>query len=72
MRNSLLAVVLLMLFGNISQLQAQPGKENNPYILFTGLVLTSDSLQAIPYVTMDLKTVPCLASEYGGAALKVG
>ncbi|MEY4897007.1 MAG: hypothetical protein RL525_400 [Bacteroidota bacterium] len=55
MRKSLLAGVLFMLFGNISQLQAQPGKENNPYILFTGLVLTSDSLQAIPYVTIKTK-----------------
>ena len=31
---------------------AQPGKERNPYILFTGLVLTSDSLKAIPYVNI--------------------
>jgi hypothetical protein len=52
MRNKLLFAILLLLFGNISKLQAQPGKENNPYILFTGLVLTSDSLQAIPYVTI--------------------
>lgn len=52
MRNKLLFAILLLLFGNISKLRAQPGKENNPYILFTGLVLTSDSLQAIPYVTI--------------------
>ena len=55
MRKTLLAAVLLVLFGNISKLQAQPGKESNPYILFTGLVLTSDSLQAIPYVTIKTR-----------------
>ncbi|MFZ9630854.1 MAG: carboxypeptidase-like regulatory domain-containing protein [Bacteroidetes bacterium] len=55
MRNAFIAVVLCLLFGNFSQLQAQPGKESNPYILFTGLVLTSDSLQAIPYVTIKTR-----------------
>lgn len=34
------------------QVLAQPGKERNPYILFTGLVLTSDSLKAIPFVNI--------------------
>lgn len=35
---------------NISQ--AQPGKEKNPFILFTGLVLTADSLKPIPFVNI--------------------
>ena len=37
---------------NFNRVQAQPGKEKNPYILFTGMVLTSDSLRAIPYVNI--------------------
>jgi hypothetical protein len=35
-----------------SSLQAQIPKKDNPYILFTGLVLTSDSLKAIPFVNI--------------------
>jgi len=31
---------------------AKAQKNNNPYILFTGLVLTSDSLKPIPYVSI--------------------
>jgi hypothetical protein len=31
---------------------AKAQKNNNPYILFTGLVLTSDSLKPIPYVAI--------------------
>lgn len=45
-------VTLLLLFGSSQALWAQPGKENNPYILFTGLVLTSDSLKPIPFVNV--------------------
>jgi hypothetical protein len=33
-------------------LSAQIPKKDNPYILFTGLVLTSDSLKAIPFVNI--------------------
>jgi len=31
----------------------QQTSDNNPYILFTGLVLTADSLQPIPYVSIN-------------------
>ena len=55
MRITFIAVILCLFFGNVTRLQAQPGKESNPYILFTGLVLTSDSLKAIPYVTIKTK-----------------
>ncbi len=41
---------LLMLTGSI--VSAQTNSKNNPFILFTGLVLTSDSLQPIPYVAV--------------------
>lgn len=45
-------ICLLTLYGSLNPLKAQPGKENNPYILFTGLVLTSDSLKPIPFVNI--------------------
>lgn len=41
----------LLVFAN-QIVHAQPGKSKNPYILFTGLVLTSDSLRAIPFVNI--------------------
>jgi hypothetical protein len=43
---------LIVLLGSNTIAKAQPGKENNPYILFTGLVLTSDSLKPIPFVNI--------------------
>ncbi|MEN9318546.1 MAG: hypothetical protein RL712_1116, partial [Bacteroidota bacterium] len=47
------ALVLMLAFcGSLNPLKAQPGKESNPYILFTGLVLTSDSLKPIPFVNI--------------------
>lgn len=46
----LFLAIFISLFSK--NLTAQPGKERNPYILFTGLVLTSDSLKAIPYVNI--------------------
>jgi hypothetical protein len=39
---------LLLMSGAYSQQTS----DNNPYILFTGLVLTADSLQPIPYVSI--------------------
>ncbi len=45
-----LMVLFVLQWARPQQASAQPGPENNPYILFTGLVLTSDSLKAIPYV----------------------
>ncbi len=47
-------IYLLLILGIASSnlAQAQPGKEKNPYILFTGLVLTSDSLKPIPFVNI--------------------
>lgn len=41
-------ILVLVLFPSKSLCQPQAGK--NPYVLFTGLVLTSDSLKPIPYV----------------------
>ena len=40
---------LLLMSGAYSQQTS----DNNPYILFTGLVLTADSLQPIPYVSIN-------------------
>lgn len=45
-------LLLIVLLGSNTIAKAQPGKENNPYILFTGLVLTSDSLKPIPFVNI--------------------
>ena len=45
-------LLLIALLGRNTIAKAQPGKENNPYILFTGLVLTSDSLKPIPFVNI--------------------
>lgn len=47
-------LIVLFLVGWHKPMLAQPIKPNpnNPYILFTGLVLTSDSLKAIPYVVI--------------------
>ncbi len=47
-----LAIASLAMFA--SPVKSQPLKPtpSNPYILFTGLVLTSDSLKAIPYVVI--------------------
>jgi len=47
-------LIVLFLVGWHKPMLAQPMKPNpnNPYILFTGLVLTSDSLKAIPYVVI--------------------
>jgi len=52
--STLLPIALLVIFGSNTSVNAQPIKPNpnNPYILFTGLVLTSDSLKAIPYVVI--------------------
>lgn len=52
--STLLPIALLVFFGFNKSVKAQPIKPNpnNPYILFTGLVLTSDSLKAIPYVVI--------------------
>lgn len=52
--STLLPIALLVIFGLNTSVNAQPIKPNpnNPYILFTGLVLTSDSLKAIPYVVI--------------------
>jgi hypothetical protein len=45
----ILLLLVIILFGRLNTLQAQ---QNNPYILFTGLVLTSDSLKPIPFVSI--------------------
>lgn len=37
----------------LSGAYGQQSSGNNPYILFTGLVLTADSLQPIPYVSIN-------------------
>jgi hypothetical protein len=42
---------LIFVFGLHQAARAQ-SENNNPYILLTGLVLTSDSLKPIPYVTI--------------------
>ncbi len=52
MRLRWVLVLLLAICGSLNPLKAQPGKQNNPYILFTGLVLTSDSLKPIPFVNI--------------------
>lgn len=43
-------ILAAIIFPNL--VKAQPGKEKNPFILFTGLVLTSDSLKPIPFVNI--------------------
>ena len=51
MTNRALGLILLALMAQLpTELKAQ--KRDNPYILFTGLVLTSDSLKPIPYVAI--------------------
>jgi len=45
-------VVLSILFGFFSLAQAQKQIPKNQYILYTGLVLTSDSLKPIPFVAV--------------------
>jgi hypothetical protein len=45
-------MLVLCCCASLNPLKAQPGKESNPYILFTGLVLTSDSLKPIPFVNI--------------------
>lgn len=44
--------LLICLVSTAAQKASAQGNTNNPYILFTGLVLTSDSLKAIPYVNI--------------------
>ncbi len=50
--STLLPFLFLVIIGSAKPVIAQPMRPNpnNPYILFTGLVLTSDSLKVIPYV----------------------
>jgi len=52
--STLQLLLFLVLIGSAKPVASQPMKPNpsNPYILFTGLVLTSDSLKAIPYVVI--------------------
>ncbi len=48
-------LLFCLLGGNLltpQRLKAQTPTKNNPYILFTGLVLTSDSLKPIPFVNI--------------------
>lgn len=44
------AFCLIFLFGQVKGQTV--ARDSNPYILFTGLVLTSDSLKPIPYVSI--------------------
>lgn len=44
--------ITCLLFLTAHSLKAQESLNKNPYILFTGLVLTSDSLKALPYVSI--------------------
>lgn len=47
------SIAVLLLFTMVSKAQGQRiTRDSNPYILFTGLVLTSDSLKPIPYVSI--------------------
>lgn len=46
--------MLILLFVKIGSLYAQPGIDKNPYILFTGLVLTSDSLKPLRFVNIRI------------------
>jgi hypothetical protein len=53
--NARRVLILFILLGNCltaSTLRAQTPKKDNPFILFTGLVLTSDSLRPIPFVNI--------------------
>jgi len=50
MGKKVLLLFLLMVTGSI--VSAQTNSKKNPFVLFTGLVLTSDSLQPIPYVAV--------------------
>ena len=53
MRRTLLSTLLLIIGFTSQILSAQgPQKKKNPFILFTGLVLTSDSLKPIPFVNI--------------------
>ena len=54
---------LLLMSGAYSQQTS----DNNPYILFTGLVLTADSLQPIPYVSIknNRRGMIGYSNEYG-------
>ncbi len=45
--------LVLLFIGIQHETLAQSKPADNPYILFTGLVLTSDSLRPIPYVTIS-------------------
>lgn len=47
-----LAVFGLLISGSLGGKLMAQSPQGNPYILFTGLVLTSDSLKAIPYVSV--------------------
>jgi len=52
---ALRVLLIFFILGNIlmsNPLQSQVPKKNNPFILFTGLVLTSDSLKPIPFVNI--------------------
>ena len=51
-RLKITALVLSGLIPLRSFSQQKPGNQSNPYILFTGLVLTSDSLKPIQYVAI--------------------
>lgn len=46
-------LLLLMAFAALGPQKANAQKKEDPYILFTGLVLTSDSLKPIPYVSIS-------------------
>lgn len=50
MHKAIVVIFLALLFLVPREIRAQ--KSLNPYILFTGLVLTSDSLKPIPYVAI--------------------
>lgn len=50
-----------------SNAKAQQNTDNNPYILFTGLVLTADSLKPLPYVSIvnNRRGLIGYSNEYG-------
>lgn len=50
MRKRIVLIFLMLLIGKFSLAQSDGRK--NPFVLFTGLVLTSDSLQPIPFVAV--------------------